>query len=174
MNNKLIVALAISALLAGCNSSGTVSNKGTVPIVTTAVQATTEVAQETTKAVEDGLLGGKFKVELGSARKVESNEEDIELLEVTYTFTNNSDEAISAFQALMFTAYQDGIEIFETIDYNITGGNDTRDIKPGASLECKTLFKLISNSEVEVEVVESPGVSGGESEGKVVKVYTLE
>jgi uncharacterized protein YceK len=176
MSKKIIIVLIASLLLSGCSYTSATTNQGTEKVVDTTEQATTnvatEAAQETeSKSVEDGLLGGgKYKVELKEARKTRSKYENADVLEVTYVFTNNSDEAASADMALYFKAYQDGIEMDPVFDVELTGENHSKNIKPGVSLECKALFKLTSNSDVEVEVVEAFSFSNN----KVVKVYTLE
>lgn len=173
MCKKLIITLVASILLVGC-SSGTTTNQGTEQAVVTTTQRTTEAATEQTTTQEtektfsnDGSLENS-KVVLGEAKKVKSEVEEGDILEVNYTFTNNSEEAISAGTALIFTAYQDGVEINNVFDYSITGDNPDKKVKKGVSIECKALFKLESNSDVEVEVKEFLG------EDKVVKVYTLQ
>ena len=77
---------------------------------------------------------------------------------VTYDFTNNSEEAISAIAALYIQAFQDGIELetaFVMDDSAYNAETSMKDIKPGVTLEdCQDVFVLTSDSPIEIEVSE--------------------
>lgn len=148
---KIFTLIILSLAMVGCSNNGTTTDQGIAPVESSSTQSTNQ-----TPVAEDGSLG-TFKVEFGEAKKVTSTYIEGDLLEVVYTFTNNSEETVSADTALMIKAYQDGIEINAEFDNELTGDNESKSIKPGASLECKRLFKLTSNSEVEVEATEFLG-----------------
>lgn len=159
---KLFIILILATILVGCGN-GTTTNQGSSPI------STPEATEEETVNSEEGILGGKYKVEFGTAEKVVSDYEEGDLLLVSYTFTNNSDETVAADTALMLQAFQDGVEIEQAFDSSLTGDNASKNLRPGSSLECKALFKLSSTNDVEVEATEFLGMD----ESMVTKVYTL-
>ena len=175
---KLFCLLAVSMMLTGCGANTT--NEGTNQVTnnTNSSQATDNTTQatdnttnnETSNNSEDGMIDGKYKVEFGTAEKVQSQYGDGELLMVSYTFTNNSDETVSPDIALMLQAFQDGIEIEQTFETALTGDNASKSIRPGASLECKALFKITSTSDVEVEATAAFSFDGD----MVTKTYTLQ
>ena len=162
---KAFLLLVLSLTIVGCGNGGTTTDQGTTPIENSSTQSTNENSTPT----EEGTLGN-FKVEFGEARKVTSTYIEGDLLEVTYTFTNNSEETVSADTVLMVKAYQDGIEIDAEFDTELTGDNESKSIRPGASLECKRLFKLTSNNEVEVEATEFLGLTND----RVTKTFKLQ
>lgn len=75
---------------------------------------------------------------------------------VTYDFTNNSEETISAIAALYIQAFQDGIELetaFVMDDSAYNAETAMKDIKPGVTLaDCQDVFVLTSDSPIEIEV----------------------
>lgn len=77
---------------------------------------------------------------------------------VTYDFTNNSEEAISAIAALYIQAFQDGVQLetaFVMDDSAYNAETSMKDIKPGITLEdCQDVFVLTSDSPIEIEVSE--------------------
>ena len=82
-------------------------------------------------------------------------------LAVYYEFTNNSNESKAFYTTFSDKAFQNGIELsnsFFTVDDSEY--NNTKDIKPGITVEVYTLFKTSDNSVVELEV--SPWVSFNE------------
>lgn len=162
---KIFVMLMLTTALVGCGSTGTTTNQGTEQVKETAAVETQEEKQVT----EDGTLG-KYKIEFGSAEKVTSEYEEGDLLMVTYTFTNNSEEAVAADISLMLKAFQDGIEVDKVFDSSLTGDNASKSIKPGASLECKQLFKLTSTSDLEVEATDLFSFD----DSVVTKTYTIQ
>lgn len=162
---KIFILLVFSFILGGC-APGTTTNQGTSPVVSDTKESETESILPT---LEDGALS-KYKVEFGESKKVKSDYADGDVLEVTYTFTNNSDEATSAIVALTFTAYQDGVQIDPIFDSGLTGDNESKNIKPGVSLECKSLFVLTSNNDVEIEAREFMGLD----DNKTIKTYQLQ
>lgn len=170
---KVFVLLVLMLSFTGCGSTGAVTNQGTEVAseaqVESAVVESESPVESTAPSNEDGTLG-VYKVEFGTGEKVQSTYGNGDLLAVTYTFTNNSDEAVASDTAIMLTAYQDGVEIEQIFETELTGENASKSIKPGVSIECKALFKLTSTSEVEVEASEFLGMDGS----KVIKTYTVQ
>ena len=78
-------------------------------------------------------------------------------LAVTFTWTNNSDQTLSAWDVWQFYAYQDGIQVdttwvFDNPDVTLDDKDSTR-IRPGASITFQKVFSLFNDvSDVEVEV----------------------
>ena len=75
-----------------------------------------------------------------------------EILRVLFTFTNNGEEATSAFYETYVDALQDGVELEEVSAYNEaeTDENYGVDIEPGESILCSVCFALRSDSPVEL------------------------
>ncbi|MBQ1484412.1 MAG: DUF5067 domain-containing protein [Eubacterium sp.] len=78
-------------------------------------------------------------------------------LAVTFTWTNNSDKTLSAWDVWQFYAYQDGIQVdttwvFDNPDVTLDDKDSTR-IRPGASITFQKVFSLFNDvADVEVEV----------------------
>lgn len=70
---------------------------------------------------------------------------------ITYTFTNNSDEAAAFYTAFTDTVYQDGIECERS--YNLDETNEDKNIKPGSSIDVKLAYVLNdTTTNINVEV----------------------
>lgn len=168
MKKSFALILLLGTVLVGCSSNGTTTNQGTEAVQETVAGETTSV--ESKVPSEEGALGGKYKVEFGEAKKVTSEYEEGDLLMVTYTFTNNSEDTVASDTALMLKGFQDGIEVDRAFDNTLTGDNESKSIKPGASLECKALFKLTSTSDLEVEATEFCGLD----DSMITKTFTIQ
>ena len=170
--------LVLTTALVGCSSGNTnqaENNQGKVNQGVVTNEGTEIIIEEDTpdnKVVsnEEGVIGGKYKVKFGTAEKVTSDYVDADVLLVHYTFTNNSDETVSADLALMIDAYQDGIQVEQVFDVSLTGDNAAKNLKPGSSLECSILFELTSTSDLEVEATEFLGMDGS----MVTKTYSIQ
>ena len=72
---------------------------------------------------------------------------------VFYEFTNNSDESTACIYKFSDIAFQNGVELDTSLflleDYD---NNDTKEIKPGISIEVYSLFKHKDMSNIELEV----------------------
>ena len=72
---------------------------------------------------------------------------------VFYEFTNNSEESTACIYKFSDIAFQNGIELDTSLflleDYD---NNDTKEIKPGISIEVYSLFKHTDMSNIELEV----------------------
>ena len=76
---------------------------------------------------------------------------------ITFTFTNNSDEAEAFGTATRVTVYQDGVQQDTAIpaDSPANYGNVLNKVKPGASITVDSVYALANTtSPVEVEVTE--------------------
>lgn len=103
----------------------------------------------------------KYVVELKDAQLL-TNYEGEKVFAVFYTFTNNSEDTISATAALHVQGFQDGVQLSSGYlaenDYPAEKAAcvdaEWKDVRPGATIECCQGFILDSTSEVEVEVTE--------------------
>lgn len=88
--------------------------------------------------------------------------EDNDAIIISYDFTNNSEETVSAMVALQIQAFQDGIELESAILFDAPEGynseNEWKDIKTGATLNCQAVF-VLSNTSSPVEVEASEFIS---------------
>ena len=74
---------------------------------------------------------------------------------ITYTFTNNSDEATSFSGSIRDRAYQNGVELSSAIvDGWDTIDNAIKDVKPGATITVSGAFVLDDESDITVECTE--------------------
>lgn len=97
---------------------------------------------------------GDYHVEIKGA-KLGKNYSDEPIIIVTYAWTNNSEETKSAMYTVSEQAFQDGIELessfsAEGVDFS----NNSKDVRPGNTLDIKKAFVLTSDSTVEFEVTE--------------------
>lgn len=98
---------------------------------------------------------GKYDIEIKSATLAKDYEGNPAIV-ITYAWTNNSEDTISAMVALMDQAFQDGVEL----DTAIIGDSDIydsdasmKDIRPGTTLEVQVAYVLSNTtSEVEFEI----------------------
>lgn len=127
-----------------------------------------EAAHSEADAAEGSI--GEYEVKIGDSEVVNSTYDEGELLLVNFSFTNHSEDAVSPELALMCTAYQDGIEIEQTFEGELTNDNYDKKIKPGASIDCQVLFKLDSHSDVEMEISQAFSFS---DTGTVEKVFSV-
>lgn len=93
---------------------------------------------------------------------------------ITYSWTNNSDEATSAIFAIEEKAFQDGVELEMALLVSdaYDAGASMKEVKPGATLDVQCAFVLANKtSDVEIELTEQFDFS--KSSPKVVKVFSL-
>lgn len=105
---------------------------------------------------EDEL--GDYSVTIDSCRLAQDYEGK-EIVIVKYLFTNNGDEAASFMFAFDETVYQDGIGLNECYiaddSANYSADNQTKDIKPGSTLDVEVAYELNdTTTDIEVEVKE--------------------
>ena len=73
---------------------------------------------------------------------------------VTYTFTNNSDEATSFMVALYPKVFQNGVELGTAIGSDWDSEKYSSDVKPGSSTTVEMGYALEDMSDITVEVEE--------------------
>lgn len=66
---------------------------------------------------------------------------------ITYTWTNNSDDATSFMTSISDKAFQDGVELETAILSDSSDSNSMKEIKPGKSLKVTQAFKLDSTKD---------------------------
>ncbi len=94
---------------------------------------------------------------------------------VKYIFTNNSDEPEAFSWSVDDNVYQDGIGLngsyvtADSADYS--SDNQTKEIKPGATLEVEVAYEL-NDTTTDIEVEVSEMFSWGEKK-KVTKTFTI-
>ena len=110
-----------------------------------------------TTALSDAGNLGSYYVEIQSAR-IGKDYEGSPVIFVTYSFTNNSEEAQSFMFAISDIAYQDGIQLETAIvidDDQYDSGASLLEIKTGATLTVECAYVLRNTtSPVEIEVTE--------------------
>lgn len=137
-----VVALIGCLGLVGCGSSDSGSSDESSSSGATE-QAQQEQAQEATS---------DYEVKIGKTKLGKDYEGDPCLI-VTYTFTNNSDEKMSASSACNFEAYQDGSELEMTFDSDWDSDDYYANCKKGGSQKFQLAFELDNKkSDVELEV----------------------
>lgn len=106
----------------------------------------------------DTMIGsgdlGDYHVEIKGAELGKSYSDE-PIIIVTYAWTNNSEETKSAMYTVSEQAFQDGIELesaysAEGIDFS----DNSKDVRPGNTLDIKKAFILTSDSTVEFEITE--------------------
>ena len=66
--------------------------------------------------------------------------------------TNNSDETAAFMSSVRVEAYQDGQQLETAVSSDVNWESTMTKIKTGTSLDVEQAYKLISSSDVEVEV----------------------
>lgn len=107
---------------------------------------------------ENGSNLGDYKVDILSCR-LAKDYSDKDVVIVKYSFTNNSNNAISFTAALEDEVYQDGVGLNGSYvladSANYSADNQTKDIKKGASIEVEVAYELNDTvTDIEVEVAE--------------------
>ena len=111
---------------------------------------------ETTVADNEKL--GDYAVEIKGCR-LAKDYEGKDVVIIKYKFTNNSDKAANFMFAFDDNAFQDGIGLNEAYALSdsakFSDDNQTKDIKPGSSLDVECAYTLNdTKTDVEVEVKE--------------------
>ena len=101
---------------------------------------------------------GKYHVEIGEYT-LEKDYNGNPAIVISYTYTNNDDEAASAMFAISERAFQNGISLesaYFANDSIVDSSASMKDVQPGGSLEIKKGYLLTSSTApVEFEVTES-------------------
>ena len=93
----------------------------------------------------------KYQVIIGTLTQIADYNGD-PAAKITFNFTNNSDETTSFMSSVRVEAYQDGQQLENAVSSDVNWENTMTKIKTGTSLDVEQAYKLISSSDVEVEV----------------------
>lgn len=124
--------------LAGCGKSGTTST------------STSDVKKEEPKKLEE-KQPEKYEVTIGTLTQIADYKGD-PAAKITFSFTNNSDETAAFMSSVRVEAYQDGQQLETAVSSDVNWESTMTKIKTGTSLDVEQAYKLISSSDVEVEV----------------------
>ena len=119
------------------------------------------------------LYVGDYHVEILSCRVVKGyDNKDVVILK--YKFTNHSDDSANFARSISDEVYQNGVGLSGAYvlpdEANYNEDNQSKDIKPGVSLELEVSHELNdSTAPIEVELTEHLGWS----DDKVTKTFTL-
>lgn len=144
----VIIVIGIIAAAAGGGGSDS-SGKDSGKSDNTGTSEQNENAQPAEKAEIDT----DYPITIDSAN-VGTDSLGKKVIIVTYTWTNNSDKAVSFEVALDAKAYQNGIELPVDVFMDDAESYDFRDVKPGTTSTINVAYELADTSEVEVEVKE--------------------
>ncbi len=149
---KRAMVLAAVGMLAGClalfgcssgdGAGGSGSQDGEGQQEPQAASQEKKEAPESKYAVtiDDGVVGEDYQ---GNPALI-----------VTFTFTNNSDDATSFLVAISDKAYQNGVQLERAIRTDGDSQSSMKDIKPGATVTVEQAYVLDDQSEVTVECTE--------------------
>ena len=117
-----------------------------------------ESVAEQSKGSVDNTDLGDYQVEIKSCRMAKSYD-DKPVVIVTYSFTNNSEEAAAFYLTFEDQVYQNGIGLNKAYvlddSANYSGDNQTKEIKTGATLDVDVAYELNdTTTDLEVEVKE--------------------
>ena len=124
--------------LAGCGNSGTTST------------STSDAQKEEPKKSEE-KQPEKYEVTIGTLTQI-TDYNGNPAAKITFNFTNNSDETAAFMSSVRVEAYQDGQQLENAISDGVNWESSMTKIKTGTSLDVEQAYKLISLSDVEVEV----------------------
>lgn len=145
-------ALACAALLTlSLGACGSSSNSDSTPTDSSSDASQSQQAQQAEPAQDS-----PYQVTIDGAQLIKAYD-DTDAVCITFTFTNNSDEAQSFGSATSVTVYQDGVQqdIAMPAESPANYGNSLNKVKPGASITVDGVYALANTtSPVEVEVTE--------------------
>ena len=124
--------------LVGCGNSNTTST------------STSDAQKEEPKKSEE-KQPEKYEVTIGTLTQIADYNGD-PAAKITFNFTNNSDETAAFMSSVRVEAYQDGQQLESAISDGVNWESSMTKIKTGTSLDVEQAYKLISSSDVEVEV----------------------
>jgi hypothetical protein len=133
-----------------------------------------EQSSSSSKKEEPKSNLGDYNVVIDSFRMAEDYQGN-DVIIVKYLFTNNSDESDSFMLAVDEIAYQDGVELQESIfvddSANYSMDNQSKKIRPGVTLAVEVAYELSdTTTDVEIEVEEIFSFK----ERKVTKTFSID
>lgn len=136
-------AMALTMALAGCGSSSGASSSSTNDA--SSQQEQSQPVEEAQTAEQD------FSVTIDGCTR-DTDYEGNPTVDITFTFTNNSDEAQSLATMANIEVYQDGVQREMAISTNVDTSGYTTNVKPGVSTQATLVYSVSGTSDVEVEV----------------------
>ena len=124
--------------LVGCGNNNTTST------------STSDAQKEEPKKSEE-KQPEKYEVTIGTLTQI-TDYNGNPAAKITFNFTNNSDETAAFIGSVRVEAYQDGQQLEVAISNDVNWESTSKKIKTGTSLDVEQAYKLISSSDVEVEV----------------------
>lgn len=173
----LAVAIGLAVAFTGCSAPATVAADPTAPIVATepAASASPEVtvsASPTVAATDEPVATSDYAVTIDGAEKAKDYQKRAVLI-VSYTFTNNSNEAQSFIFAVVHKAFQNGVQLEDAIvtDGKHGSANSMKEIKPGATIKVYEAYVLDDKkAPVQIEVGESFSLDESLIASKTIKI----
>lgn len=159
---SLLATAALATTLASCSSSEPAASE-------TASSETTETQAVEEPKEEEQTAESAYAVTLDSATLV-STYDGAPAVAITYTFTNNSEEATSPAASVYVKAFQNGVQLESAVVSGLDSGSYMSELKPGATATCTQAYALTDQSEVTVEAEELFSLS---DELLASKVFTL-
>lgn len=143
----IALAMAACIALAGCGGSHSSSSSGNASGSTS-----TDAAQaaSTTDAAAAGQQAPQYVVTIDGAT-VGQDYEGKSCIIVSYTFTNNGDDATSPAAAVINKAFQNSVELTNAIATDIDNDGYLKEIKTGGTVSYQQAYELEDQSEVTVE-----------------------
>lgn len=160
-----ILALLVTVVMYGSAGAGTsAADKSSVQLPESGQQTQTEEVQDQSASQEaaqgqpvnqEATQNAPYLVEIGEARTGTDYQGNPAVV-IPYTFTNNSDEAISPMVALHEKVFQNGVQLDVAIGVSgADSGKAMSEVKPGASISYEMSYELQdTTNDVTVEVEE--------------------
>ena len=153
-----IIALLVTAVMYGsAGAASDAAGKGqsdSGQAAQQSAQGTQGSEAQQPEAAQSGGEAADYQVIIGEATTGEDYQGNPAIL-VSYTFVNNSDEAVSPLVAVSAKAFQNGVQLEGAI--GVDGAESSKsmsEIKPGASVTYALAYELTDTSDVTVEVEE--------------------
>lgn len=153
-----IIALLVTAVMYGsAGAASDTAGKGqsdSGQAAQQSAQGTQGSEAQQPEAAQSGGEAADYQVIIGEATTGEDYQGNPAIL-VSYTFVNNSDEAVSPLVAVSAKAFQNGVQLEGAI--GVDGAESSKsmsEIKPGASVTYALAYELTDTSDVTVEVEE--------------------
>ena len=153
-----IIALLVTAVMYGsAGAASDAAGKGqgdSGQAAQQSAQGTQGSEAQQPEAAQSGGEAADYQVTIGEATTGEDYQGNPAIL-VSYTFVNNSDEAVSPLVAVSAKAFQNGVQLEGAI--GVDGAESSKsmsEIKPGASVTYALAYELTDTSDVTVEVEE--------------------
>ena len=128
----ILIVVVVLILLIAISGSGDDSSSSS--------STDTEVTAEAT--TESPYTVGDYEVYVVTAEVTENWDEEPAIL-ITYSFTNNSDDAAAFDLSISDGVYQNGVELETTFNDDLDFGEDySVDIQPGVTIELSVLYEL--------------------------------